>query len=54
MPTAARTARTGLMAGLALGLVQDALGLARGRRLAYVDLLLGRRNGDLEPEDSKS
>ena len=40
--TAARTIRTGLYGGLAFGLAQDALGLARGRRLAYVDFLLGR------------
>lgn len=41
--TAARTIRTGLYGGLAFGLAQDALGLARGRRLNYVDFLLGRR-----------
>lgn len=41
--TAARTIRTGLYGGLAFGLAQDALGLARGRRLGYVDFLLGRR-----------
>lgn len=41
--TAARTIRTGLYGGLAFGFVQDALGLARGRRLGYVDFLLGRR-----------
>lgn len=44
--TAMRTAKTGLYAGLAFGLVQDALGLARGRHLRYVDFImdmLGRR-----------
>jgi len=50
--TAARTARTGLLCGAAFGLVQDALFLARGRRLAYVDFLLGtkrrQRQHDME------
>lgn len=41
--TAARTAKVGLISGLAFGLVQDALSLAKGRRLAYVDFVL-RRN----------
>lgn len=40
--TAARTAKVGLLTGLAFGLVQDALGFAKGRRLAYVDFILGR------------
>ncbi|KAK0509077.1 hypothetical protein JMJ35_008448 [Cladonia borealis] len=43
LPTAARTSKVGLIGGLSYGLVQDALGLARGRRLGYVDFLLGRR-----------
>ena len=42
--TAARTSKVGLIGGLSYGLVQDALGLARGRRLGYVDFLLGRRH----------
>ncbi len=46
MPTAARTAKTGLIAGLALGLGQDAVSLMRGRRLAYVDFLTGRPWGE--------
>ncbi|KAL8675192.1 MAG: hypothetical protein Q9168_000445 [Polycauliona sp. 1 TL-2023] len=41
MTTAARTARTGLSAGLILGLLQDATALARGRRLHYVEYLKG-------------
>ena len=47
--TAARTIRAGLLCGLGFGLVQDALGLARGRRPAYVDFLLGknRRQRDM-------
>ncbi|MCJ1365701.1 hypothetical protein MMC16_004826 [Acarospora aff. strigata] len=57
--TAARTAKTGLLVGLAFGLVQDGLALARGRRLAYIDFLLGtnRRQRRLERDgvsDKKS
>ena len=37
--TAARTARMGMKAGLAFGLVQDALGLARGRKLGYIEFI---------------
>ncbi|MCJ1257748.1 hypothetical protein MMC24_005574 [Lignoscripta atroalba] len=39
--TAARTAKVGLISGLAFGLIQDILSLAKGRRLFYVDFLLG-------------
>ncbi|KAI9672333.1 MAG: hypothetical protein M1817_003355 [Caeruleum heppii] len=42
IPTAARTAKSGLKFGLVFGLVQDVLALARGRRLGYVDFLLRR------------
>ena len=49
MPTAARTAKKGLLGGLAFGLVQDALGVARGRRIGYVDVLFGR--GKMENEE---
>ena len=41
LPTAARTAKTGLKFGLAFGLIQDAAGLLRGRRPGYVRFLLG-------------
>ena len=41
MVTAARTAKSGLLFGLIYGFTQDALSLAKGRRLAYVDFLLG-------------
>lgn len=34
-----RIAKTGLYGGLVFGFVQDALGLARGRRLRYVDFI---------------
>ena len=49
--TAARTIRTGLYGGLVFGLAQDALGLARGRRLGYVDYLLGRSRDTAEMQD---
>lgn len=40
--TAARTAKSGLAIGLGYGLIQDALGVARGRTPAYVDFLRGK------------
>ncbi|KAH0543590.1 hypothetical protein FGG08_002151 [Glutinoglossum americanum] len=43
LPTAARTAKSGLLFGLAFGLAQDAVSFARGRRLAYVEFLFGKR-----------
>ncbi|KAG9232941.1 hypothetical protein BJ875DRAFT_362642, partial [Amylocarpus encephaloides] len=42
LTTAARTAKSALIVGLAYGLAQDALGAAKGRRPAYVDFVLGR------------
>ncbi|KAF2840894.1 hypothetical protein M501DRAFT_1023243 [Patellaria atrata CBS 101060] len=39
LPTAARTARIGLLAGIGFGFIQDVLYLARGNRLWYVDLV---------------
>jgi hypothetical protein len=47
--TAARTIKLGLLTGLAFGLAQDALGLARGRRLAYVDFFLRRDRQSMNP-----
>jgi hypothetical protein len=38
--TAARTAKIGLVVGIAFGLMQDALSLVKGQRLGYVDFLL--------------
>ena len=35
--TALRTTKAGLYGGIAFGLVQDVLGLARGRHLRYID-----------------
>ncbi|KAI9814701.1 MAG: hypothetical protein M1832_005700 [Thelocarpon impressellum] len=43
-PTAARTARTGLVFGLVFGLAQDALSTAQGRRLGYGEFVLGRQS----------
>ncbi|KAL8680310.1 MAG: hypothetical protein Q9186_003492 [Xanthomendoza sp. 1 TL-2023] len=39
MPTAARTAGAGLKMGLLFGILQDAMALAKGRRVDYVDSL---------------
>ncbi|KAK4991022.1 hypothetical protein LTR50_002100 [Elasticomyces elasticus] len=39
LPTAARTATSGLKFALVYGLLQDAVGILRGRRIAYVDFL---------------
>lgn len=49
--TAARTCRVGLYGSLAFGLAQDMLGLARGRKLGYIDFLLGRRHGSPTTDD---
>ncbi len=38
--TTVRTLQTGLYGGLTFGLLEDALALARGRRLRYVDFLM--------------
>ena len=54
LPTAARTSKVGLIAGLSYGLVQDALGLARGRQLGYVDFLLGKRHDGINVNDLHS
>ena len=43
LTTAARTTKMGLLVGVGYGLAQDALSLVRGRRLDYVDWLLGGR-----------
>lgn len=48
LPTAQRTARIGLYSGLAFGLLQDLAGLARGRRLAYIDFLMGRKADNVD------
>lgn len=51
LATAARIAKIGLYGGLALGLTQDALGLARGRRVGYVDFLLGTKRQENDTEN---
>ncbi|KFH43066.1 hypothetical protein ACRE_061720 [Hapsidospora chrysogenum ATCC 11550] len=43
--TAARTARSGFLFGLAYGGVQDILGLARGRPIGYIDFVRRRFAG---------
>lgn len=40
--TSARTVKIGVYSGLAFGLVQDTLSLARGRRVGYIDFILGK------------
>lgn len=39
IPTAARTAKMGAKAGLAFGLLQDAVSVMKGRRVGYVDFV---------------
>ena len=53
LPTAGRTIKVGLYSGLAFGLTQDALGLARGRRLRYIDSLMGRKLDHSEADTTK-
>ncbi|KAF2237133.1 hypothetical protein EV356DRAFT_26463 [Viridothelium virens] len=48
MPTAARTARLGLKFGVVYGLMQDAVGIMRGRRVGYVDWIMRWRRGEME------
>ncbi|KAK6612778.1 hypothetical protein H4I96_01991 [Botrytis cinerea] len=51
--TAARTARTGLAFGIGYGLLQDAVGYARGRRLGYIDFLTGGTAGRRGKEEEE-
>ncbi|TVY72737.1 hypothetical protein Focb16_v011550 [Fusarium oxysporum f. sp. cubense] len=53
LTTAARTARYGLLFGLAYGGIQDVLGLARGRPIGYVEFLRGRRSNTREDDDAR-
>lgn len=41
LPTAARTAKMGAKAGLAFGVLQDAVSLLKGRRVGYVEFIKG-------------
>lgn len=57
LSTAARTAKYGLVFGLAYGGVQDLVGLARGRPIGYVELIRRRfgsrsREGGISDERS--
>ncbi|TKX23366.1 hypothetical protein C1H76_4434 [Elsinoe australis] len=42
LPTAARTAKMGLKAGLAFGILQDVLGYLKGRRIGYIEFVRNR------------
>ncbi|KAH6609998.1 tim17 tim22 tim23 pmp24 family domain-containing [Trichoderma cornu-damae] len=58
LSTAARTAKYGLVFGLAYGGVQDLVGLARGRPIGYVELIrrrfgAGSREGDKKSDDNE-
>ncbi|KAK7443310.1 hypothetical protein Landi51_09093 [Colletotrichum acutatum] len=50
LPTAARTARYGLLFGLIYGGLQDAVGLARGRPIGYVESLRRHFGSDKAPK----
>ena len=54
LATAGRTIKVGLLSALAFGFAQDALGLARGRRLEYVDFLLKKRDDNPEQGEAIS
>lgn len=45
LTTAARTAKSGLLFGIAYGGIQDLLGLARGRPIGYVESIKRRIGG---------
>lgn len=53
LPAAARTAKYGLLFGLVYGGVQDAVGLARGRPVPYVEAVR-RRFGSLPANQSQA
>lgn len=53
-PTAARLAKMGAKAGLAFGLLQDAVSVMRGRRLGYADFVKRHTLGVGEKEDIKN
>ncbi|KAI9658965.1 MAG: hypothetical protein M1821_001925 [Bathelium mastoideum] len=43
LPTAARTARLGLLVGLGFGVLQDGVAVMKGERVGYVDWVMGWR-----------
>lgn len=49
--TAARTVKLGLFSGLAMGILQDGISLAKGQRLGYIEFLLRR---DQQSFDARS
>lgn len=51
IPTAARLAKMGAKAGLAFGLLQDAVSMMRGRRLGYVEFVKRHTIGAGEKEE---
>ncbi|KAG5982552.1 hypothetical protein E4U55_001739 [Claviceps digitariae] len=54
MSTAGRTAKMGLLFGLAYGGVQDLVGLARGRPIGYVESLRHRFGSTMGPAQSQT
>ncbi|KAF2755142.1 hypothetical protein EJ05DRAFT_123929 [Pseudovirgaria hyperparasitica] len=50
--TALRTARMGFVVGAGYGVLQDALSLARGRRVGWIDFLTGRRGDRIDEDDA--
>lgn len=54
MSTAGRTAKLGLLFGLAYGGVQDLVGLARGRPIGYVETLRRRFGSAVGPAASRA
>ncbi|KAL1901086.1 hypothetical protein Sste5346_002153 [Sporothrix stenoceras] len=46
LATAARTTKTAILVGFAYGSLQDLAGIARGRRVSYVDYLRRKMTGD--------
>ncbi|KAI9699254.1 MAG: hypothetical protein M1820_007226 [Bogoriella megaspora] len=47
MPTAARTAKMGLRFGLGYGILQDVVGVLKGRRVGYIDWIIGRSKSEV-------
>jgi hypothetical protein len=45
LPTAARTAKMGLVAGLSYGLIQDGLALMKGQKVGYIERIKGVKSG---------
>ncbi|KAL8797070.1 MAG: hypothetical protein Q9195_000841 [Heterodermia aff. obscurata] len=54
LETTVRTVKIGLYGGLLYGLVQDMLIYARGGRLRYVDLVLGKFHDPQPPDEPRA